>query len=115
MAFVFTKSLNIYKYGKINILSEVKLQIIPFFPVAIIGININHEKTTDKRAISDHVNLPSIAISQIQGITAPIKKTAENINDKIRFFFVIIYFSSCKFYSISINNYYTAYSVICQQ
>ena len=65
-SFTFIKILNIYINGTIVILIAIIATNIPFFPNKITGKDAIHVTNIELSTISDHVNVPEMAISHIQ-------------------------------------------------
>ena len=85
-SFALIKLLNSNKKGITKTLNDSKLTMIPLFPSMILGKDITHAKTMELTGISDHVNLPDIAILQIRHTIIPIKSVTENRIEIITFF-----------------------------
>ena len=56
------------KNGTIRTLKIIKEALIPFMPYLIAGVNVNPAKTQALIGMSDHVNVPEIAISTIKHV-----------------------------------------------
>ena len=67
-----------YKNGMIKILNDTKEQHIPFFPYFISGTNINHARRLELIGYSDQVNIPDIAMSQIEHTITTSNNNTEN-------------------------------------
>ena len=81
-------------------LNDMKLTAIPFFPKITLGKDIIYVKTIELIEISDHVNLPVIATSQIIHTIIPTKSVTEKSIEMITFFVILFsffLFSASKF------------------
>lgn len=78
-AFIFIKSLNMYKYGIIKILIDINPPRNPFLPNIITGNDTTQANIIELIGIRDHVKLPDIAISQMAHTINPINSVVEKM------------------------------------
>lgn len=67
-----------YRNGMIIILNDTKEQRIPLFPYFTSGTNTSHAKRHELIGYSDQVNVPDIAISQMEHTIIPSNSNTEN-------------------------------------